>query len=349
MINWLRRWLSHRQGYQRGYRAGYRQSQEVYGRRREILEQLTVDAQQEIAETAAKKNKQGYNHGCREGRTHGHAAGFTEGLAEGRLHAYARYCQSLGVFPGCAPEVFEPPPEDFFWGPHANVYTGPRYYVLRIVVNGIHRYQMHRFKGATTTTSSGRRGPWKPDKADLQATLVKTLVARQQLLPVTVPERQQLLEEIESQIFSEHGTLVSEGFLRSEVARRYHERMLQRKATFTREGFLGDDPGARFESGHELLSQPWTVLFGQTVPKRYLDIFTVLGLMSEADGGPRTVRDLLLVTPEELDDLRQVGPKTILNIQQVLAHHGLALWGCPAPSAPPPDGRHLRAIQFPNE
>lgn len=79
----------------------------------------------------------------------------------------------------------------------------------------------------------------------------------------------------------------------------------------------------------------WPVLFqGEPIAKKLEDMLEFLGLGTVAY--PRTVNDVLLLSAADLDTAPNVGEATIRGFQQVLAVHGLHLWGATIATFPQP-------------
>lgn len=112
--------------------------------------------------------------------------------------------------------------------------------------------------------------------------------------------------------------------------------------------YIGRCPATRFTNCEQsLLTEPWTVLFDK-IHQRKREAFDAIGLGgSYSDRPTRTVRDLLYITPAELEALPSFGPVSVRAVQQALAHYNLALWGDPLQAVSSPRGeRRLRGIDL---
>lgn len=95
--------------------------------------------------------------------------------------------------------------------------------------------------------------------------------------------------------------------------------------------WVGDCPVASVRSVDaataRLLGRRWSTLFGK-ISSRMMDGFYLAGLGHAGTQSERTVRDLLLLTPEDLEDVDGLGAVTVNKIQRDLrTNFGLHLWG----------------------
>lgn len=128
------------------------------------------------------------------------------------------------------------------------------------------------------------------------------------------------------------------------AAEQFHIRMTQAGDRVDHFRFVGTDPEDRFQiADHAILTEPLGTLVNDN--RRVLDAFATRGLDHR-----RTVRDLLLMTGDELLEATGFGAVSLRRLRAGLAEYGLALWGDPAPAAPPPPrepgDRNFRSIEF---
>lgn len=128
------------------------------------------------------------------------------------------------------------------------------------------------------------------------------------------------------------------------AAEQFHIRMTQAGDRVDHFRFVGTDPEDRFQiADHTILTEPLGTLVNDN--RRVLDAFARLGLDHR-----RTVRDLLLLTGDELLEATGFGAASLRRLRAGLAEYGLALWADEAPAAPPPPrepgDRNFRSIEF---
>lgn len=132
--------------------------------------------------------------------------------------------------------------------------------------------------------------------------------------------------------------------LHVKAAEQFHVRMTQAGDRVDHFRFVGTDPEDRFQiADHAILTEPLGTLVNDN--RRVLDAFATLGLDHR-----RTVRDLLLLTGDELLEAVGFGAASLRRLRAGLAEYGLALWADAAPAAPPPPrepgDRNFRSIEF---
>jgi hypothetical protein len=142
-----------------------------------------------------------------------------------------------------------------------------------------------------------------------------------------------------------------------QLCRAYIQAAAQQDPLELRGQLAGEDPAVRFPHvAADVFDRPWSWLFSEanqplTVPIRqglwgcgFGD--PALGRPAKADRVvERTVRDLLLVSADDLSAVLGCGPTSVRAIRRVMTFQGLALWG--DTYRQPPDGRrHNRSIQF---
>lgn len=128
------------------------------------------------------------------------------------------------------------------------------------------------------------------------------------------------------------------------AAEQFHVRLLEAGERVDSFRFVGTDPEDRLQiADHVILREPVAVLVNDN--RRVLEAFARIGIDRR-----RTVRDLLLLTGDELLEASGFGEASLRRLRVGLAEYGLALWGDPTPTAPPPPrqpgDRSLRSIEF---
>jgi hypothetical protein len=128
------------------------------------------------------------------------------------------------------------------------------------------------------------------------------------------------------------------------AAEQFHVQMVAAGDRADHFRFVGTDPEDRFQiADHAILTEPIATLVNDN--RRVLDAFASIGCDRR-----RTVRDLLLLTGDELTEASGFGEVSLRRLRSGLAQYGLALWGdaAPAASSPPrePGDRNFRAIEF---
>jgi len=355
--DWLTGTAAARKGYRSGYKRGRDAAQEEATR---IISHAALEAESmklAALEAAELLKQQEKDRGYTAGRTAGRNAGLDEGRAEGKKlgmeAAYNEECRALGLVTTKPPEeALDFSEQVFHWGPHANVYNAEGKYVVRVVVDGQRLKQEYHFKVNTENHKDPQR-PWRstrvlvPDAGSAKKALARALRYRQQLVQSIHVGNYEVLREIAAERFPEHTSHLYNLMQMADIADEYHKRIaFDPVITINTIQFLGEDPGDRFGlSDSSLLTAPWTRLFDGTIPQRFIDAFVELGLGNTSS--PRSVRDLLLITPDELRKCNGIGVKSIAQFRQALRDSGLALWSDTPPPAPLETGqRHFRAIHL---
>lgn len=171
--------------------------------------------------------------------------------------------------------------------------------------------------------------------------LVDAVRARDTLAGVVRPQHASLYDEC---LIRARQLNADESQLHVRAAEQFHTRLVEADDRADHFRFVGTDPEDRLQiADHAILLAPLSELVINN--RRVLDAFAKLGLDKR-----RTVRDLLLLTGDELLEASGFGASSLRRLRTGLAQHGLALWGDAAPAAPSlplqPGERSFRAIDF---
>lgn len=121
----------------------------------------------------------------------------------------------------------------------------------------------------------------------------------------------------------------------------YHLQMLSRVDVEVNTRHVGDDPEDRFQlSDTSIMTLPWMFLYDWKPGRQRLSTFSTVGLNDR-----RTVRDLLMVTAQELKDAGRFGKVAMDDLRRRLAAYKLALWGEELPAFDV-ETRQLRSINL---
>lgn len=354
--DWLCGAAARRQGFKRGYRAGQQEGQRIKeaaeAEARQHLEDAAVEARKLVGKIKSDANAAGYDKGFKKGRAEGGATG----QKEGKLLAYQQAARDFGIrVPDTAEEL---PLSEELDAAHLdlaqvrpNIYNTGRAWVVRVQTNG--RRMQYAFSYKTTprrvrNSGYGTTIIHDADPAESLEALLKAIVTRNKLV-----DQQHRYATLYSECMlhvGANGSGRSAEDYHRDVAVEFHRRLQTSEVSLEYAAWVGEDPEDSLEiEDHELMTQPWTVLFSGNISHRVLNAFKRVGL-GEPGSSCRTIRDLLLVSSDDLLEVNDFGKKTLNQLRQGLREHGLCLWGEEVPPPPPPEqrpgGREFRAIDL---
>lgn len=314
--------IGYREGFRRGYIRGKRQSE--------------LAAQ--VAHNAAIDT--GYDKGYEAGLEAGESEGKAEGKKRGRMEAYVETAIQLGILrpheQAKLPDLSHVQ-ELQLHNRHPNVYRCHNRWIVRVLHGGERHRRAFDFphnsrQYMTVALVDAIRWRDQFDAGDRLRHVFEEVVN-------TVCEPG--ATGIGVSIFDRQGTL--------DVALEFHRRMLVNDITLDHAGWVGDDPEDRLHARDTgFLLSPWTEIYtttGQGIPGPVSTVMPAIGLGDGVE--PRTVRDLLLVTADELTAVYGFGEKSLRKLRMKLGEHGLALWGEDPPAQRDPEyNRHRRGLVF---
>lgn len=327
----FRRWSTagtHREAFRRGYKKGKDLAATEATAREKELEVA-------IAQAFDDEKKRGYAEGHRQGKQDGKG----KGMGEGKLMGFNFVANDIGRYRVVAslediPNLFddsEPPRPN-----EPNVYDTGISFVARTLVGGVR----HRVEHPDDRDRSTKR--YKPP---VEA-YVRSVLFRDAHLPSGVYNNCAHYREMFDEAREGMADLAEventdcwqdPSYIRVRVALEFHRRLLVRESPLGVTGWLGDDPGDRFHlDDTTILGRPWTALHHKW-PSNYQQALIRNGLGDM--NNPRTVRDLLLVTADELTEVPGFGPGSLRVFRRLVESWGLALWGDAVP-APQPHRLH---------
>jgi hypothetical protein len=324
-------------GYNEGHPTGYKEG----------MSQGQEEGHKLGLERAAEANKAVAEQADREGR----ACGLKEGRKEGRKAAWERMYSTAAAKLDI---VVEPVPDvdlldwdvlktlqsgsTFLSGPFPNIYRchtddDPQYdnphWEVRLVKNG----QRLVYRAVDPSKS------YSPEIPKEICSLVEALVWRNRKAPL--PPAGDTAHRISSEVYDEELDRVGGAGNEDDmdvlnVARDYHRRMLAESRVDARVNsaiYHGEDPVNNFNpewdvSQQQLLSSPieslWPIHWRDQLNRPRSSVQRALRLLGLTQ---RSVRDMMLVTRQELVDLSGIGEITAADIRLALGYVGLALWG----------------------
>lgn len=345
LLRWLRMKALDRAAYRRARRRGrlsIKRDMEQY-QTAAIAEadKMVVAARTESLRIRNDAREDGYDEGKRKGYAEGWKEGLNRGKAEGADLGYREKCRELGLLhPRSLAEASMPDDSEFYAGLIPNVYDTGHSVILRIVVNGERTALTYSYPSSS--------------KTKYREAVFKAVMQRERLCPsqqnhdLCALVQEVALEELHPIQGATFPTTFSEVAL---VCEGVHRRLSQRQVDLTQgqARFYGDDPEDLFQiQDTSVLIRPWVHLFDPTVPARFIEAFAELGLGSVYNPPTlRTIRDLLLITPEELRNCYGIGRVSVEQFTNALHGVGLALWGETLPETPLNIGeRNFRAIHL---
>ncbi len=245
--------------------------------------------------------------------------GQEEGYEQGYQAGYQAAAVELGL-EGLPPEIPLTPLRGFGQFDcdrvYPNIYSVPQAWAVRAVVDG----QRHDLLFPYNL----RHGV----DAKVMA-LVRAIKARDRLRPAGLHNAALFTECMQRAGAVLGGTSLDEFVIAAEM---FHFAVQRVDGDINRVGMIGDDPQDRFpDADLQVLTEPWSVLFTK-VPDAVAKALFRLGLDNR-----RTVRDLLLLTANELANQNGIGPATLQRVRSGLAKLGLALWGDVVQAPPTPN------------
>jgi len=288
----------------------------------------------------------------------GYREGYKLGTQAGYDAAYIEQARELGMLRQTPPPVTEMAaitPDTFDFGPHANVYvnsTDGIVYLRMLNHRGeriVQDFRYPAFLNAAGEVPKSNREYVGPNTTGLASAIMSAIRLRRSIVSdvgqefLAWQEARQGISEIVRAELQRLGEPVPQDLSHEPrwqqlLCRNYHRIMLDMdsRPTGPRSIMPGEDPVARFpDCNREILHEPWSRLWLNDVPHNDIALaFLRLGLGSRVIDGfqcCRSVQDLLLVTPEEIDSQDGIGKARLRQIRDRLAAHGLALWGDPVP------------------
>lgn len=315
----------------RAYRNHYK-----HVRRSSKLKQqaLLNDIERTVEARVEKQTAAGYEKGVK--------AGYAVGRDNGRLAAYNKVASEIGLLEVTGVEEIP------VWSGmqvdldklRPNIYKVDDGRIVRVI------YQGQRIVKKFTTTGSA--------SSSQLATLIQAIKFRDSMTQaVSVPAIYQECRAQAAQRLLDHSVQIDSPIFMTEyhAAQLYHAAMLRAGPHHDDSALhLGEDPEDRLNiTDKSILSVPWAEwiesLNGREVPQRIRTIFAELGICQH-----RTVRDLLMISVSELEEIKGAGPATIRGLREGLSAHGLAFWGDPVPTNPQQSvntpNRNHRRIEF---
>ncbi len=295
-----------------------RRRAETDGRSRE--QRIVLDAGIDAATIRDNARKEGFQSGRREASREIALARLTairEGSETGRLAAYCEAARQLNLEVPTA--IADIPTASLIHIERdrcfPNIYRVKGAWVVRVIREGAMHYKEFIFKDNQPT-------------AEAEA-LIRAASYRDSL----APNRQHyatIYDECLAQAVSEAEPADPVARMHIRVCELFHLRVQQAGSELERVAWSGEDPEDRLGAANtSILVAPWPVLFDYMQPKRVTQAFAKVGLNEQ-----RTVRDLLMITADDLLDAGGFGPVSLNKLRQGLTELGLALWGDPAPAVP---------------
>lgn len=216
-------------------------------------------------------------------------------------------------------------------GVYANIYlvTG-KHWIVRLIHNG--ELQYRRFPINPTRTRGGATEIQIDRKA---VALFEAATYRNAFCTMLSSQRAAIFDEcrelVEQRMVGVPASTEAASLrnVAIQVCEEFHRRLLTLGVQAEHALHVGQDPEARFQIANTaILNQPWLTLYARRPPPRIIQAFASIGLDER-----RTIRDLLMVTPNEFDDVIGFGPKSREALRTALGSLGLALWGEDPPRA----------------
>lgn len=261
------------------------------------------------------------------------AEGHIKGLVDGYNAAAAKFGLSAIAQPVPVPAVTVD-----LERPHANIYRIHNGWVLRIIVNGTRICEQFMISNRERDRGPQRSVTISFDEHTWALQLMKAIHRRDRLVGAPMHARQVIFDECVQAVTQPGRHMTVSTFNYLDVCEMYHNRLNALGETAASHAVhLGQDPEDRFDiEDKSILVQPWTTVYTQDrdggpclsnrLPDKLLMSFHRVGLTEN-----RTVRDLLLVTADELTDTPGFGPVALRRLRARLTEYHLALWGDPLP------------------
>ena len=295
---------------------------------REATKQLKAEAE----EMAEQLSKEAYDKGFK--------SGVESGTEQGRTKGFHAVLELFG---------YTFPPEDIpamlkkqcKVDMHArnwpNIYDTGTHYVVRLILDGERFCESFYYKSTPKYRRFNNRENsvlmHEPNLQDKEKALFKAVRCVHSYIPVR-GDSDVFANSIE-EILDDYGVsnprenLVSFDMV-TRAAAEFHRRALVYSERWQLPAWVGECPAGRFRFGDDArqrLSRKWSWLFTK-VPQRMAEGFYLAGLGYARTKTERTVRDLLMITPDELKDINGLGAVTVNKIQRELRQNfGLYLWG----------------------
>ncbi len=369
MIQWILRQAGWKFGFRAGLSRGARKAKElatetlraaraaaddVNKHARDTADRIRTTAQEEADALRAQAVKDGQRTGHEKGYKKGKQKGIKEGRETGRRDGWNQVAIEYGIaqvvdgqaVPQLSMEGFNRDMKNRVW---SNIYQADGKWTVRVLVDGERFSEVFRFTGKTTRERANSYSQWVrvyvPDRESQLQALAEAIRYRNSLVDNNTDHAALYLESDEAIPQDADGLLLGRQVA---VALEFHRRLQSTEFSAEQLGFLGEDPEDRMNiEDTALMTRPWTVLF-EKIPARLNDTLYAVGMGNARN--PRSVRDLLLVTPAEMLEVMNFGPSSLNAFRRSLQSHGLALWGDPVPAPPRPDfdpgDRELRAISL---
>jgi len=355
LFRWLRTWLTdasvktatragYKSGYEKGKSEGETTAQTIVANARDEAVKIVKQSHIQITTLEVSAQRRGYKRGHAEGLRKGAEDATVTALEDAQRQALVHY--GIVVPPEEPVEIISE--EDFRqlvftvdqYRP--NIYEYPHCWTVRVIIDGERRSEVFPISCNYNIRNSLEH---KRAKADA---LVHAIRYRNSLTNnfreywalwcdcLTDVNRNPEFENLSARQLTYHAVLEF-----------YHRRKYSTGTELHSEvpGWFGDDPEDRLDiENKRLLDMPWPTLF-ESVSSRLSFTFSALGLGYKHN--PRTVRDLLLVAPEELLAVINFGPVSLESLRAGLSAYGLALWGDAVPATPTtrrPGEREFRRI-----
>ncbi len=342
--DWLLPPRYRRRAYLKAYKAqldrGQRDAVAMLAQTRETCTQLITKAEDSAATLREAAVQVGLNKGqiqAQQGNEKARKKAEREGAEIGKLTAYAEAARQLGLtVPTCVADVPPLIPANIDLDrlyPNVYLVENKSKWIVRVQVTGDLHYKEFAFIYNNQATKA--------------AALIHAIRHRDTLAPAPSIYNT-VYEECLAQAVNEAQPADPVARMHIRTCELFHQRVQLAGTQIDRVAWVGEDPQDSFSTAATatgILVNSWPVLFAYHPRKRIIQAFANVGLNEQ-----RTVRDLLLLSGDELAGAGGFGPVTLRKLRQGLADLGLALWGDPiplAPAAPRTTGeREFRAINL---